>query len=161
MLQPNLAGILVTLQSRTGHSFNAESFESRLRIQKSIYILKALGFRPACVYSYSDYFHGPYSPNLAKDYYELLSQRLLRQGTESVTCIELPDAMLGIVEEAIRRGNDFLEAAASLHSLAARYPELDGTKLQAFLRTMKPGIADRSEEAWSFLTTNHLVVERT
>jgi len=157
----DLAGILAALQKRTGESFDAASFDTRLRIQKSIYLLKAFRFAPATSYSFSDYFHGPYSPNLAKDYYGLLADRSSRQTPHAAAPIRIPETILHAIDDAVRRGNDFLEASATIHSLATRYHGLPVGQIRALFEPMKPRIAGNFEEAWHFLRENGLVAAHT
>jgi len=155
-----LAGMLAVLEHGTGQPFDAASFDSRLRIQKSVYVLKVLGFAPAARYSFNDYFHGPYSPDLAKDYYALLSMRLLGQSPETIP-VEIPEHMLRIIAGAVHQGNNFLEAVTTIHSIAAHDSSLDRGQIRCFFRSRKPLIADRFEEGWAFLVANHLIGERT
>jgi len=53
------------------------SFRARLRVQKAVYLLQALGFPTG--YEFSMYIRGPYSPELANDYMELAREELVRE----------------------------------------------------------------------------------
>jgi uncharacterized protein YwgA len=52
-----------------GEILSNDSLEARIRVQKAVYFLKRLGFDLG--YEFSLYYHGPYSPELAYDYYSL------------------------------------------------------------------------------------------
>ena len=60
------------------------SFEDRLRLQKYVYIMERLGLDLG--YSFSGYLRGPYSPDLADDYYskadDVLNLRTFHMLTE-------------------------------------------------------------------------------
>ena len=151
MRASTLGAILDLLARHTGEKFDAATFESRLRIQKTIYLLQALGTPEVSSYSFSRYFHGPYCPDLAKDYYALNEGRAHAR-TDAVT---LPQAALNIVS-AVRKGNAFLEAASTLHMVR----KTGATKDQAFeiVKGMKPHLGDHTlTEAWEYLVANHLV----
>ena len=51
-------------------SFELQTFTGRLFFQKQIYLLQTLGL--PLEYSFSWYLHGPYSPNLTRDGFNLL-----------------------------------------------------------------------------------------
>ncbi len=51
------------------HRFNPDKFISRLRLQKYVYLANFFGIDLG--YSYNLYLRGPYSPDLAEDYYSL------------------------------------------------------------------------------------------
>ena len=161
MSTSDIEGILTTLQQRTGKSFTAASFEARLRIQKSVYLLKALEFAPATQYSFSDYFHGPYSPDLAKDYYKLLDERMSRNVPHLAGSTHIPEAMILTIRKAVQKCNDFLEAVATIHSLATRYRNLPAEQIRALFESIKPRLADIFEEGWYFLREEGLVDAHT
>src|SRR2546426_9906991 len=100
-----LAQVLKRLKESTGKGFDPTNFPKRLRIQKSIYLLKALGYEPVAHYSFGSYVRGPYSPELARDYYSLSDHAVDR-----ATPATIPDRYLIPVTQAVVRGNEFLEA---------------------------------------------------
>ena len=70
----NLAGFVKTLENRGLLDFNIlgeseEHFNNRLKIQKYVYLVKYYGLDMS--YDYNTYLHGPYSQQLAWDYYSL------------------------------------------------------------------------------------------
>ena len=156
----DLAAVLIELEATTGQRFNAETFDNRLRIQKSVYLLGALGHPIGEAYPFNDYFHGPYSPPLAQDYYELQAAGAFRPGAYSRTGA-VPAPMLRAVGEAVCKGNDFLEALATLHSLASSNPGKSPNDLFSHASLLKPQLRGRFEEAWTFLTENGFVAGPT
>ena len=64
-----LARLIKTLENAGIYEFKIDTFEDRLRLQKIIYIAKHFGINLG--YSFNEYLRGPYSPELADDYYEL------------------------------------------------------------------------------------------
>ena len=154
-----LDSLLGELQRSTGASFRSGTFADRLRIQKTVYLLKALG-HPAAAYEFNNYFHGPYSPALAREYYEL-QEAGTRSGPASGGRTEIPPAMLPIITEAVSRGNRFLETAATLHSLAIHNPPFSREALFRHAGLIKPELRDAFEGAWGFLTTHGVIAART
>ncbi|WP_202320005.1 hypothetical protein [Archaeoglobus neptunius] len=65
-----LAKFVKLLKEAKIHDFKIKSFESRLRLQKYVYIAKEL-FGMSLDYPFNLYLRGPYSPTLADDYYRL------------------------------------------------------------------------------------------
>ena len=51
------------------HKFDIDNFSSRVRMQKYVYLAKLFGFKHE--YIYNIYLKGPYSKDLADDYYKL------------------------------------------------------------------------------------------
>jgi len=71
-----LLAFLRFLKERCSFSFNKDSFEDRLQLQKKVYVAGFLGLGHG--YRFSRYIRGPYSPPLAKDYYSIESEELKR-----------------------------------------------------------------------------------
>lgn len=63
-----LADLLVTLEETLDWDFDVDDFEDRLRIQKYVFLADAFGVDPE--YDYGIHLYGPYSPDLADDYYD-------------------------------------------------------------------------------------------
>lgn len=64
-----LAAFINLLKDNLDFSFNINSLDDRIKLQKYVFIAKSFGLDFG--YHYSLYIHGPYSPNLANDYYYL------------------------------------------------------------------------------------------
>jgi uncharacterized protein YwgA len=153
---PELARLLVDLERRTGLEFDARSFESRLRIQKTAYFLKALGHPAVHSYGFGDYFYGPYSPTLARDYYALRKQGLL-EGARRVSRPPPSGRAFYVISKAIEQGNEFLEAAATLHSLIHHNRGLSRGSAEVLLKIVKPRAATHFSGAWEFLGRSDLL----
>jgi uncharacterized protein YwgA len=156
MPEPTLASILSELSRTTGESFEPVDFSHRLRIQKSIYLLKALGYKPASRYSFGSFVRGPYSPDLTKGYYAIPRGTIRKAPPASI-----PNEQVKVVAEAIRRGNEFLETAASLHIYASRNPRTQKSALFEQLLWAKPRLRGHLEEAWRFLAAHRLLPAHT
>ncbi len=90
-----LQAVLDELHGSTGASFRPGTFEDRLRIQKAVYLLRGLGLPAASAYEFNDYFHGPYSPALAREYYELQAVGDVSRPTRADRR-EIPEAVLRV-----------------------------------------------------------------
>jgi len=64
-----LAKFIKALEDAGVYKFKIDSFEDRLRLQKIVYIAKY--FDIDLGYTFNEYLRGPYSPELANDYYKL------------------------------------------------------------------------------------------
>lgn len=147
-----LAPVLRRLEIETGEDFTARSFSSRLRIQKSIYLLQAQGFSPSDrKYGFNNYIRGPYSPSLARDYYEIRETTDTSEGIEAESADDIPEPHLTHVVDAVNKGNDFLEAAATLHSVAKRNETTNEDLLVTFVENLKPELGTVLPEAHRFL----------
>ncbi len=154
MPDENLAAVLHRLQQAAGQSFSPLDFERRLRIQKSIYLLKCFGYPYARRYTFGAYVRGPYSPGLAHDYYALP-----HGAVETSYAANIPDAYLRSIADAVRRGNDFLEAAATIHIYVKKNPTLEKADVMGYVLGLKPELESHLQEAWTFLGKNGLLRE--
>ncbi len=146
-----LSYMLTELERETHLNFSALDFNSRLRAQKSVYLLKALGVSPFTEYDFGYYIRGPYSPALARDYYALTLKPL--RGTRP----NISDRNERIVIEAANRGNNFLEAVATLHFARLINKGMSEYEVLKTVRELKPGLSSKLPEAWEFLEENGLV----
>lgn len=64
-----LCGLIQKIDEKGIHKFKINYFRSRLRLQKYVYLVSY--FNDDLNYTYNLYIHGPYSPDLAKDYYHI------------------------------------------------------------------------------------------
>ncbi len=148
----NLALILEALGKATGEDLRGNSFNSRLRIQKSIYLLKNLGYKPLSDYSFSNNLRGPYSPNLADHYYkaDTATFRLAKSP-------KIPASMVDTIKKALTRGLRFTEAATTLHSTWKHNKGLSKEAIFSHVRKLKPYLGGELEGAWKFLEEAELV----
>ncbi|USG99844.1 hypothetical protein K1720_10225 [Thermococcus argininiproducens] len=64
-----LVAFLKALEKKTGYKFTIETFEDRMRLQKLVYLAKHFGID--LEYNFTLYIRGPYSSELADDYYKI------------------------------------------------------------------------------------------
>lgn len=64
-----LSKFVVFLKEELGWSFDVEKFNDRFLLQKYVFLSRFFGYDLG--YQYTIYLHGPYSPDLADDYYQL------------------------------------------------------------------------------------------
>ncbi len=132
-----LAWILV----RLGLADKLDGFPARLRAQKAVYLLQALGFPTR--YDFNMYIRGPYSPGLADDYMALAREGLVE---EYARYADVDEGRWGPIVDVLA-GEDVLvlEAAATLHMfLAAGWPIEEAVD---HILEMKPYMSRRLVEA--------------
>ena len=64
-----LQNFIIILKKNIDFCFDIKKFEDRIKLQKYVFIAKFFGLKHS--YKYNMYIRGPYSSNLADDYYEL------------------------------------------------------------------------------------------
>ena len=95
-----------------------DGLEARVRIQKTIYFLKQLGF--GFDYEFDQYYHGPYSQALANDYYTLAGLGDGEINELALLCEkanECSEAMGNMIDNLNKWGTDVLEVASLIHDL--------------------------------------------
>lgn len=140
------------MERATGRRFDPRTFAGRLRIQKAVYLLKALGHPVARHYCYNMYLRGPYSPQLTQDYYRLVETDVRPED------VGIDPRMLSVVNDAVRAGDSFLEAAATVHSIyKTNAPVGDREDILRMARSLKPQLSHRYGDAWDFLERTGLI----
>jgi len=134
--------LLAWVMARLGVVEGVESsFRARLRVQKAVYLLQALGFPTG--YRFSMYIRGPYSPELANDYMELAREGLVH---EYAKYAEVDKERWGpIVDKLAVEDVLVLEVAATLYDLLAAGWSLEEAKER--LMELKPYVTERLVEA--------------
>lgn len=155
----SLEEFLSDLEARTGLPLHARNFDSRLRIQKAVYLFQAQGYSvDEGPFSYGRHHFGPYSPELAREYYGEDDEADLELGpTPPPEVFEASEEDLEVLADAIGRGTDFLEAASTLTQIANRR-NIDGFE-EAYptFKRIKPGIDEEDAvEAWRFLKDHEI-----
>ena len=105
----------------------------RLRIQKAAYLLKHLGVEPFAKYDFSLYINGPYSPELAREYF---SEKIEEEAPE------IDNDILELLEWFMNHGDKWLEIATSILMIRERYPDIGAEETLSILRLSKPWITD-------------------
>ena len=151
-----LAAILRLLEKKSHTTLGIDSFNSRLMIQKSVYLLKAMGYPPVKSYNFSSYLRGPYSPDLAEDYFAVCQEGYASEKGYA----NIPPDVLNPVVEGIKKGVLFLEAATTIHSIVKYNPHNSKNQIVTHVRFIKPHVNFVLEEAWRFLMNNGLISRR-
>jgi uncharacterized protein YwgA len=151
-----IAQALNALSSATGYRFSMHSQAGRFRIQKSVYLLKHLGYRPAGRYSFNIYHMGPYSPALARAYYGLRDEGIREVGEAK----NVPQDTLRLLNDALSKPNDFLEAMTTLLDIWTRSRNLPAALSQA--SSVKPHLSESNwKEVQRFLTAHPALTTTT
>ncbi len=108
------------------------SFEERLRVQKAVFLLKHLGISPFSQYAFSLYMSGPYSPDLARDYYALSETR--------AKSVELEPKTGSMLKWFTSKDRKWLEVASSIISIKETYPEAGSERVHSVLTMSKPWV---------------------
>ena len=122
-----LARIVNSIRRKVGFDFKVNYFNNRLKLQKYVFLLRRYGVDLG--YSYSYYIRGPYSPELADDYYNLPK-------IDGET--ELPEDFLKLIKNKSER---WLELASSLVMVFEKYPDIseeDAIKIVAGSKLENP-----------------------
>ena len=127
--------------------FDINKFQGRKILQKTVYILREMGmnFR----YSYNWYIHGPYSPQLADDAYEIETNkkyyddeiagyRYKSKAKEKITRFE-------VLFEGRAKDDEWMELVSSLLFLKEHYPTLGDEELRDNLLQRKPKFREKAE----------------
>lgn len=92
--------------------FDVEEFKDRFRMQKYVYFAREYGLDVP--YEYNIYRHGPYSPQLAEDYYEINGEGDSKKGSASWDTDSF--------EQFVRnREDDWLEVAATIRKMERNF----------------------------------------
>ena len=97
------SNLIVAISRAMNRKLNKNRFDDRLLMQKGCYILNSWGFGPK--YRYSLYIRGPYSSELADDYFEMTSPG-------KVT--DVPEEAIHHLSEIMTKGIEFTEAYATV-----------------------------------------------
>jgi uncharacterized protein YwgA len=104
-----LSSFVKLLRDEKVLDFDPEDFDSRLRLQKYVFIARKFGLNLG--YNFSMYIRGPYSPDLADDYYSLPSE------TEPLPEFD-KEGFLNLVKD---KDSDWLEASATILMICEDY----------------------------------------
>lgn len=148
-----LKQFLERLEQEAQVAFSPGSFQGRLRIQKVVYLLQAMGETAGRKFGFSVYYRGPYSPMLAKAYYGRLPGSFAVGQSQD----DIPPETIKALAQAADQGNDFLEAASTLHAYGKR-PNYGKEEAMNVVERMKPHLdIETIEAAWGFLSQHGLV----
>lgn len=117
--------LLSAVSKAVGRDLNVSEFEDRLTLQKGCYILNSWGFGP--MYKFSLYIRGPYSSDLADDYYEV--------GTVEAGCTDVPVEAIRELSNIFADGIRYAEAYSTVlliknNSPGASYSSIENRALE-------------------------------
>ncbi len=124
------------LENHNVFNFDVNDFDSRLRLQKYVFLARFYGLDMK--YSFSLYIHGPYSPDLARDYYNL----------DNVSLEPLPESFRGIefLELVKDKDEKWLEVAATIMSVYEYNKHISREKLIEIVKEIKPSFTKETIE---------------
>jgi uncharacterized protein YwgA len=111
MTTSDLSAFLKMLHNKLGFDFNVDEFTDRLKIQKYVFLSKYFGWEHG--YSYNLYIRGPYSKELADDYYNLPGIMLSEPIEYSIPTLDVN----GFVDFIHDKDENWLESAATILSV--------------------------------------------
>ncbi|NIA09352.1 MAG: hypothetical protein GWP10_06400 [Nitrospiraceae bacterium] len=107
--------------------FKVNIFNNRLKLQKYVFLARKYGFNLR--YSYNLYIHGPYSPQLADDYYALGESAI---EPEKITMEE------GFIKLIKKKSDWWLELASTVVMVSERYTDMEDKTMIKLMRNSKP-----------------------
>ena len=144
----NLIAAVAKAMGRT--KLNVNSFKDRLLMQKGCFVLNRMGVDPK--YRFDLYIRGPYSSELAGDYYDLLN------GTGMTYETDVDPGHIRELSVLIDKGTPFLEAYATLGLVLSYNPGLDTDRLIEFVTDMKPHLKKEIREASEYRINGQFVI---
>ncbi|MCI4439211.1 hypothetical protein JHC27_05150 [archaeon] len=121
-------------ESVIDNSFNPkEKFSDRLKLQKYVFIAKFFGMDFG--YSYTLYIHGPYSIELANDYYRELN-----------TTTKSANFNPKFIELVKGKSEEWLELASTILMLKEDHPGIEKNELKETIVGIKPWASEEDVE---------------
>lgn len=133
--------LLAAVSKAVGHGLNVNDFDDRLTMQKGCYILNSWGFGP--MYRFSLYIRGPYSSELADDYYSL--------GNDVGEITDVPDEAVERLSEIFGKGLGYAEAYATVLLVKNNSPGASYDSIHRRALELKPHLSNEVEEACASL----------
>ena len=121
-----LADFLKALDDAGIIDFDKNRFNHRLKLQKYVFIAQKFGFKTN--YNYSLYIHGPYSSNLADDYYHISNFKDREPMALDFRFVKL----------VRNKSEEWLELASTILMIIERYGNVDHNTLISLVKTVKP-----------------------
>lgn len=135
------SNLIIAVSKACGHFPDVEKFSDRLAMQKGCYILNSWGYEPA--YRYGLYIRGPYSSELADDYYEMHGKV---HGDTNVS-----ESDLSRLKELYSKGLSYVEAYATVLLLKNSNPNVVSNKILDRALELKPHLEKEVREAYASL----------
>jgi len=106
-----LGDFIAKLKNKIGFSFNIDDFGDRLKLQKYVFLAKHFGFNHN--YHYNLYIRGPYSSDLADDYYNVSNEGIFQNDS-----LNIENGFFDLIEG---KTIEWLESATTMLSLFEDY----------------------------------------
>ena len=132
----NPSSLIVAISKALDRSLNKGRFNDRLLMQKGCYILNRWGYGPE--YKYSLYIRGPYSSELADDYYEL---RYIGDTTD------VPEDKISELSAIMKKGVEYTEAYATVMLVKENNPGRSNEEILSKSLAIKPHLNKEVREA--------------
>jgi uncharacterized protein YwgA len=143
MLHDGADDLISAVAEALGRKLSVNSFKDRLLMQKGCFILNEMGIGPR--YSFRMYIRGPYSSELADDYYALMKKNNFSYSTS------VPASAIKELSGIMSKGAPYAEAYTTV-MLARKYnPHMNKEEIVKFVKELKPLLEKEVEEASSFL----------
>lgn len=142
---------LGSLLKRIGNYDKMESFDGRLKLQKTIYLMQTFDLNLG--YDFSWYIRGPYCKELTKDGYGLkqvydsISEGKFKDPSAEQKFLHFLDFIKGHENNA-----DWLEITASIHFLKKVYPDLSKKEILNTVQNKQDYFTfEDCQNAWNYL----------
>lgn len=153
-----LGGILRRIGNFNPIEFE-DDFNSRLILQKTVYLMQEFGLNRG--YYFSWYIHGPYSPALTRELYDLVKtysdtvpMKFVKLSLEKRFC----DFLTFI--KPIAKNHAYLEKMASIHFLFSAYPYLSSKEIFEKIKAKIPEITIDEFKESKILLRNYGLLEK-
>lgn len=127
----SLANFINILREADIMDFNINNFNHRIRLQKYVYLARDFGFELA--YPFNMYIHGPYSRELARDYYSIREEDIRQEK------IDLDRSFLKLIKG---RNRHWLEIAATTRMIERENPGISREDLFEYVKMAKDYATD-------------------
>jgi uncharacterized protein YwgA len=134
-----------------------ESFEGRLKLQKTVYLMQSFGLNIG--YTFSWYIRGPYSSELAKDGYALreIYSTLQRGRFKDPQAEQRFKSFLTFINQR-KEDADWLEIVASVHFLRRVFPQLTRENIiQTVKKKQRYFTTEQCKKAWEYLESWRMI----
>lgn len=129
--------LIAAVSKAIGHDLDVDAFDDRLTLQKGCYILNSWGYGPR--YNFGLYVRGPYSSDLADDYYEI--KDLIPDSTT------IPNETIDKLAEIFDKGLEYAEAYATVLLVKNNSPGAPSESIRKRAMELKPRLKKEVKEA--------------
>jgi hypothetical protein len=135
MPRPEIAWLLEKLKISRERITTDDAFDERLKVQKAAFLLHYLGIEPFKNYSFNMYLKGPYSSELASEYYDS------KLNSVAPAHLEIGDEKERLLSWFTSNDPSWMEVASSILLLSDRSRNLREGEIYDILRISKPWVS--------------------